>query len=357
MATGGAGRTPAVLWGLPEGPAATEPPEARGVSRDGVRLLVARGSRVRMARFRELPRFLRPGDLLVVNTSATLPAAVDGELGGRRRVTVHFSTIFGDGTVAVEVRPSGGGTGPVGDLERGETVALPEGAVLVLMEGYADARGRGTRLWRARLSGAGPGTLLRRHGRPIAYAYVEGRWPLDSYQTVFARHAGSAEMPSAARPFSHRLVTALVARGVGFTPVTLHAGVSSPEAGERPLAERFRVPPVTAARVNTARAAGCRVIAVGTTSARALESVATGSGAVVPGGGWTELVLSRERPVRVVDGLITGWHGPGASHVHLLESVAGEEMVRRAYAESLAGGLLWHEFGDSCLLLPRDTHH
>jgi S-adenosylmethionine:tRNA ribosyltransferase-isomerase len=193
---------------------------------------------------------------------------------------------------------------------------------------------------------------LARHGRPIAYGYVTGRWPLAAYQTVFARDPGSAEMPSAARPFSAGLVTALVSRGVLVAPVTLHAGVSSLEVGEPPQAERYRVPVATARLVNHVRRSGRRVVAVGTTVARALETVAAPDGTVRPGAGWTELVLGPQRPARAVTGLVTGWHEPGASHLLLLEAVAGAELVGRAYAEAVRERYRWHEFGDSCLLLP-----
>jgi S-adenosylmethionine:tRNA ribosyltransferase-isomerase len=209
------------------------------------------------------------------------------------------------------------------------------------------------RLWEARprIDG-GVGWFLTRHGRPIRYAYVPRPWPLADYQTVFAREPGSAEMPSAARPFTDPVVTELVTRGVALAPVVLHAGVSSQEPGEPPQPERFRVPAATARLVNSARQAGGRVIAVGTTVTRALESVADPDGTVRAGSGWTDLVLGPSRPARAVTGLVTGWHPPGASHLALLAAVAGTALVERAYAEAVRSGYRWHEFGDSCLLLP-----
>jgi S-adenosylmethionine:tRNA ribosyltransferase-isomerase len=159
-------------------------------------------------------------------------------------------------------------------------------------------------------------------------------------------------MPSAARPFTHKLVTELISGGVNFAPIVLHCGVSSLEAGELPLDERFVVSPTTAWLVNETRTAGGRVVAVGTTSVRALETVARADGTVAAGAGWTNLVLGPGRPARAVDALITGWHAPGASHLALLEAVAGPELVQAAYDAALAAGYLWHEFGDSCLLLP-----
>jgi S-adenosylmethionine:tRNA ribosyltransferase-isomerase len=193
---------------------------------------------------------------------------------------------------------------------------------------------------------------MARTGRPIAYGYLDRRYPLADYQTVFGIDPGSAEMPSAARPFTTELITALIAKGVGVSPITLHTGLSSQEAGETPQAERFSVPAATAEAVKAARARGGRVVAVGTTVTRALESAVDRHGRVRQSSGWTERVVSPDDPARVVDGLVTGWHDPEASHLMLVESVAGPELTRAAYDAAYAEGYLWHEFGDSALLLP-----
>jgi S-adenosylmethionine:tRNA ribosyltransferase-isomerase len=327
---------------------ATEPAEARGLARDEVRLLVASPDRLVDRTFRHLPDVLAPGDLVVVNRSATLAAAVDAWRGGVP-VEVHFASMLDDGTWVVEVRPEGLSFGPVADIAVGERIDLPAGAWLEVLETLPDQ----VRLHRTRVALEGPLTsFLDQHGRPISYGYVPQRWPLSAYQTVFAREPGSAEMPSAARPFTERTVTDLVTRGVLVAPVTLHTGVSSPEAGEPPNPERFDVPAATAALVNHVRWRAGRIVAVGTTVTRALETVADPDGFVRAGHGWTDLVLGEARPARVVDGLVTGWHEPGASHVHLLEAVAGQDLVARAYEHAEREGYLWHEFGDSCLLLP-----
>jgi len=332
---------------------AAEPPEARGVPRDGVRLLVARPTSVTHAVFADLAAFLEPGDLVVVNTSATLAAALEGNRRSTGApVTVHFSTELPEGGWAVELRPGPRASGPLRDVAAGEYVDLCDG-VLRVVEAYPEAQLTGSRLWRAEVAlPLDVPRYLARHGAPIAYDYVPGRWPLSSYQTVFAQHPGSAEMPSAARPFTGRLVADLVASGVVVAPVTLHTGVSSLEKGEPPLPEPYRVPATTARLVNLTRAAGGRVVAVGTTVTRALESVAAFDDVVAPGSGWTDLVLGPGRPARVVDGLITGWHEPGASHLLLLEAVAGHALVAAAYRGAATHGYLWHEFGDSALLLP-----
>ena len=370
--------------------AASRPPEARGLGRDGVRLLVATPDGMVHARFGDLPRFLSAGDLLVVNTSATIAAAVDGRRGDGRPVLVHFSSPLDDGTPwagthdgrqagdqapdvgtpgrpardgtpgegtpgetqwLVELRGSATATGPVTDAAPGETLTLPAGGSLTLLRRYPGPAA--IRLWAASVAvGGPPGAFLARHGRPIRYSYVPDPWPLSAYQTVFARTPGSAEMPSAGRPLSAGLVTDLIAAGVVIAPITLHAGVASLEAGEPPLPERFTVPEPTAQLVNLTRAEGRRVVAVGTTCTRALESAADPGGTVRGRHGWTGLVLGAGHPARIVTGLITGWHDPEASHLALLEAVAGPELVRAAYLEAEQAGYLWHEFGDSCLLLP-----
>ncbi|GAB2486814.1 S-adenosylmethionine:tRNA ribosyltransferase-isomerase [Jatrophihabitans fulvus] len=336
----------ALRFELPPGLEATRPP----LVRDGVRLLVAHTGGVEHATFRDLGRFLSPGDLVVVNTSATLAAAVDGTRPDGRPVTVHVASALDDGTWVVELRPRGRAAGPVDDVLAGEQVLLPDGVVL---EVEAPSPAGQRRLWRGsvRVEG-GPVAYLARAGRPIRYAYVPEQFPLADYQTVFSRDPGSAEMPSAGRPFSDALVTDLVTRGVGVAPVTLHTGVSSPEAGEPPQPERFAVPAATARLVNATVGWGGRVVAVGTTVTRALESATDDGGAVHARRGWTDLVLGPQRPARVVSGLVTGWHEPGASHLRLLEAVAGRSLVERAYAAAVPARYLWHEFGDSCLLLP-----
>lgn len=332
---------------------ATSPPERRGTTRDGVRLLVARPDRVDHVQFDALPRFLRAGDLLVVNTSATRPAAINGTLDDRS-VAVHLSAKRPDGTWVVEVRAAGGAE-PLLDAGAGDLVALAGGAWVELRRpapGASGASGATARQWYARVivPDSDVEGHMAAHGRPISYT---GRhWPLDDHQPVFARHPGSAEMASAGRPFTDRMVTALVTRGVAVAPVTLHAGVSSLETHEPPGAEWFRVPDTTAALVAHTRRRGGRVIAVGTTVTRAVETVAALDGAVTGGHGWTELVLGPDRPARVIDGLVTGWHEADASHLLLLDAVAGSDLVDRAYSAALPGPYLWHEFGDACLLLP-----
>jgi S-adenosylmethionine:tRNA ribosyltransferase-isomerase len=335
---------------------AAEPPEARGLARDEVRMLVAERSTgaLEHARFRDLPDHLRAGDLLVVNVSATLPAAVPGVLEpSGERVELRFATAAPDLELhgswwIVELR-SPDGARPHRGSSAGGRVTLPGDTEVELVAPYAG----GTRLWLSRVSGPLPlREFLAAHGHPIRYGYVPREWPLEHYQTVFATEPGSAEMPSAGRPFTTELITALAARGVLIAPLTLHTGVSSLERGESPYPERYAVPEATARLVNAVRWWGGRVIAVGTTCVRALETVAAEDGTVAAGEGWTRLVVTPERGLHAVDGLITGWHEPEASHLQLLEAVAGPELLAASYAEALGHGYLWHEFGDSHLILP-----
>jgi S-adenosylmethionine:tRNA ribosyltransferase-isomerase len=330
--------------------AASGPPTRR----DDVRLLVAESGResdrVSHASFADIGAFLAAGDLVVVNTSGTLSAAVDGTREDGRSVTVHFATELDDHDWVVEVRPRRRANGPVSDVRPGELVELPDGIELRIVD--ASPAGQ-RRLWRATIGvEGGVVTYLTRAGRPIRYGYVRGRYPASAYQTVFARERGSAEMPSAGRPFTAEIVTDLATRGIVVAPVLLHTGVSSQDAGEPPQPERYRVSGETARLVNMTRAWGGRVVAVGTTVTRALESAADSDGVVGARAGWTDLVLGAASRARVVSGLITGWHVPGASHLQLLEAVAGADLVARAYAEAERADYLWHEFGDSCLLLP-----
>jgi S-adenosylmethionine:tRNA ribosyltransferase-isomerase len=400
---------PAGLLGgfrVPEGTDMGTPPELRRpgghVGDDGradVRLLVARGARSRDPEvahrcFADIVDELEPGDVLVVNASAVRPAALDATAPDGTPFRLHLSTEQPGGFWVVEPRvPAGAGTerhaGPAP-----ATLALPGGGRADLLTPFP-AGGAARRLWLARLdipapivsadrvaavglggpstpsapstsgggrastSGGGSGPAggrldryLEAYGQPIRYAHTAGAWPIEAYQTVFSRVPGSVEMPSASRPFTDRIVARLVAAGVTVVPIVLHTGVSSQEAGEPPYAERYRVPAATADVVNAARAAGGRVVAAGTTVVRALETTADAAGRAHPGEGWTELVVSPERGVRVVDGLLTGWHEPESSHLALLEAVAGRPLLAASYRAAVEAGYRWHEFGDSHLILP-----
>jgi S-adenosylmethionine:tRNA ribosyltransferase-isomerase len=341
---------------------ASEPPEARGLRRDQVRLMVShyRDDTVIHTRFAGLDEFLQPGDVLVINTSGTLNAAIPAARADGTPLELHLSTHLPADLWIVELRqPAANATDPFRRAQAGETLSLPAGATVTLHTPYrvdrsAPADGAaGTRLWIATLDLPLPlHEYLAICGFPIRYGYVKESWPTEYYQTVYATELGSAEMPSAGRAFTAELLTRLVARGVQVAPLLLHTGVASLEDHEPPYEEWYRVPPTTAALVNAARAAGRRVIAVGTTAIRALETVTDASGVTHPGEGWTRLVITPERGLRAVHGLLSGLHEPRASHLAMLEALTGRGHLQFTYAQALQEGYLWHEFGDLHLMLP-----
>lgn len=317
---------------------AHEPAEIRGSGRDDVRMIVsdlARGS-VEATHFRELPRFLRSGDVLVLNTSATVPAALRALRENGEEIDLHWSTSLPAGLSVVEPRKI--------EPLAGETFLLAGGGKATLLAPYRSSR----RLWIAQLDIDLPVIdYLRRWGRPIRYPYVTTPFPLSAYQTVYARLDGSAEMPSAGRAFTREMLTCLRREGVGIARLVLHTGVASLESDEAPYDEWYEVPARTAEQVRAAK----RVIAVGTTVVRALESSVDQAGEVIASRGWTDLVITPERGVRVVDGLLTGLHEPRATHLAMLEAIAGRTVLEQAYAVALEREYLWHEFGDLHLIV------
>jgi S-adenosylmethionine:tRNA ribosyltransferase-isomerase len=378
---------------LPPELEAGEPPEARGLARDEVRLMVSHYTedRVKHTQFRKIVDFLNPGDALVINTSGTLNAALNVTRADGTSLELHLSTQLPANLWIVELRQRGErATQPFYHAAAGETLHLPGGGSATLLvphrtdqrAGYRpDQRAEDHPIQKARYrlddhsafpKGAArvsheshirlwiatlhlPSSLedyLARYGFPIRYNYVKKRWPSSYYQTVYATQMGSAEMPSAGRAFTPELLTQMVARGVHIVPLILHTGVASLEDHEPPYEEFYRVPLETSRAVNKARTDGKRVVAVGTTVVRALETVADEEGAVHPGQGWTRLVITPQRGLRVIDGLLTGLHEPRATHLAMLEALAGPYHLQMAYAEAIQRGYLWHEFGDLHLILP-----
>jgi S-adenosylmethionine:tRNA ribosyltransferase-isomerase len=356
----------AVRFRLPPELEAAAPPEARGLRRDHVRLLVvdrASGS-VGHHRFHELPRLLEPGDLLVVNDSRTLPASLLGRTAGGEPLEVRLAARDGDRWAALVLGVPGDGTDPA----LVPTDARPAAPVVAAGERIGFAGGLGATVL-GRHEEAGPlvwlafdragerlAEALHRAGRPVRYAYVPEAWPLHHYQTMFAAGPGSAEMASAGRPFTVQTLRDLRDRGIGLATISLHAGLSTygdPATDRRYVpAEPYLVPEATAAAVAACRAVGGRVVAVGTTVVRTLETAAAG-GTVRAGAGVSRLRIGPGYRLAVVDGLLTGLHEPEASHLDLLAAFLDRPALDLAYAAALASGYLWHEFGDVCLLLPR----
>ncbi|TAK14078.1 MAG: S-adenosylmethionine:tRNA ribosyltransferase-isomerase [Anaerolineae bacterium] len=341
------------LFTLPKELEATEPPEARGVRRDRAPLLVTHYETDRLAHhtFADLPNLLTPGDVLIINTSATVNAALPARGPDGKDYVVHLATRLPGGLWALEVRRKlDRGTEGFEGVMPGDRFELADGGSIEVSVPY---RLPHLRIWLARLSLPVPWEpYLATHGRPIRYNYVPREWPLEAYQTAYASQPGSAEMPSAGRGFTRQLLTTLAAREIHIAPIVLHTGLSSPETHEGPYPEYFQVPQTTADLVNAARRRGQRVVAVGTTSVRATETMAGATGRVKAGEGYTDLVIDPDYSLRVVDGLLTGFHEPEATHLAMLEALAGRAHVRLAYEAALAGKYLWHEFGDFHLLLP-----
>lgn len=329
---------------------ASQPPEQRGLARDEVRLLVSTPTGHQHTRFLDLPDFLAPGDLLVVNRSATLAASLPAR-GSVGSFILNLSTLYGNGIWLAEPRWSPAQPGPL-PLQAGESITVG-GVKATLIAPHPGIK----RLWFVRVNG----DLCRAmalYGSPIRYGYLAQPAPLAAYQTYFSAIPGSAEMPSAARPFTQRVVNGLRARDITIAGLLLHTGVSSMEIDTEQIeehtlyAEPFQVPSATARAINEARDAGRRVIAVGTTVVRALESAWDGE-QVQARKGFTQAYVHPGTGSHTVDGLITGLHDPKASHLAMLYAIAGQSLIRSAYAEAVAERYLWHEFGDSHLILTR----
>jgi S-adenosylmethionine:tRNA ribosyltransferase-isomerase len=357
------GTTPlsTIEFSLPSELEASAPPEARGLRRDEVRLMVSNYStdEVRHTRFYHLDKYLDEGDVIVINTSRTRNSALLGSRADGSVLELHLSIHFDDDLWTVELRSIDevGKTKHLRDAREGEAINLP-GAVSAILQGpYISDCNDNTKpsetLWLAKINfPQDVDDYLARYGFPIRYNYVKEKWPLSFYQTVYATEPGSAEMPSAGRPFTPKLLKRLEAKGVKIAPLILHTGVSNLETHEPPYKEFYRVTPETAHMVNEARASSHRLVAVGTTAIRALESVTNGEGKTHAGEGWTCLVITPQRSLRAVNALITGMHEPEATHLAMLEALAGLSHIKLAYEEALRKGYLWHEFGDLHLILP-----
>ena len=361
--------SPPFSFMLPPELVAREPPERRGILRDEVKLMVINRSNFETehAHFYSIGKFLRPGDLLVFNSSSTLPAALEGyivssvgvipiEIGLAEHlpddswlVLPYYKTYElnerNNNDIAIPVYPI---------FEKGMEIQFCHGLVAKTYEPDDNI----PRLWKVRFSKSGTQLLelLYRCGQPIRYEYVSNAWNLDYYQTVYAREPGSAEMPSAGRAFTWKLLLGLKRRGIEMTYITLHTGLSSYRDDaldlQHPVSEeKFLVNSKAAEMVNKTHIGGGRVIAVGTTVVRTLESVAFGNGNISAGHGYTRLHINADHKLKIVDGLLTGLHEPEASHLDLLTAFLPTDRIQKAYVEAIQRKYLWHEFGDLNLIL------
>lgn len=341
---------------LPPELSAKEPPERRGLARDQVKLLVVdrASGEVTHSRFDRIGEFLREGDLLVFNSSRTLPASLAG-CGASHGpcIELRLAEHLPDDSWLALLLCQHGDPFACG-LRPGFEIELPEGVRATVLARDENI----SRLWRLRFSKTGADfiDLLYRHGSPIRYEYVSAPWALEYYQTVYAREPGSAEMPSAGRAFTWRLLFDLRRRGIEVAYLVLHTGLSSymddELDGQHPASEEeYFISEQTAAKINASQRKGARVIAVGTTVVRALESTVSHDGVAEPGHGYTRLRITAVHQLRGVHGLITGLHEPEASHLDLLSAFLPPDRIRAAYEEAVARGYLWHEFGDLNLIL------
>ncbi|MEM7115121.1 MAG: S-adenosylmethionine:tRNA ribosyltransferase-isomerase [Chloroflexota bacterium] len=344
---------------LPTELEASEPPEARGLARDDVRLMVSylQDDRIVHTKFSDISHYLQAGDVVVINTSGTMNAALTAVRADGTELELHLSTRLPADLWSVELRePREGGTKPFYTAQAAETLSLPDGGEVTLLTPYnvqQRADQAKVRLWLATLRLPLPlGDYLSQHGYPIRYSYVQEKWPLSYYQTVYATEMGSAEMPSAGRAFTAELITKLVAKGIQIAPLILHTGVASLEDHEPPYEEYYRIPAATADIVNAARSQDKRIVAVGTTAIRALETAVDERGTLHPGEGWTSLIITPKTELQIVDGMLTGMHEPRATHLAMLEALANLNHLCLTYTQALEKGYLWHEFGDLHLILP-----
>lgn len=345
---------------LPSELEAIKPPELRGLNRDDVKLMISYKSdnKVVHDNFYNIDRYLESGDLIVLNTSKTMNAAISAEDENGTKLKVHLSTALLSDLWIIEVRKvENNTTVPNKDNFSGKTLKLSGGGTVKIHKRYMynsdELKQESERLCIGTFDL--PCSLfeyLDKYGEPIRYSYVNEKYPLNFYQTVYADSFGSAEMPSAGRAFTFDIINKLVSKGVKIAKLILHTGVSSLEGNELPYEEYFEIPLETAKLINETRKNGKRIIAVGTTVVRALESSIDKEGNVHPAKGLTNILITPEKGIRSVNGMLTGLHEPRATHLSMLESLVGLKHLNITYSEALKQKYLWHEFGDLHLLLP-----
>jgi len=345
--------SPVIQFELPENLACPLPTEERGLRRDDVRLLVTAddGKVVKHSHFHQLTEFLQPGDLLVVNTSATVAAAIPLHLPNGNEGVLHLSNQLKNGRWLVEIRAiENNKTKRWKKGQEAMLLNLPNGGQLQLKQRFYNNHHL-LDLWEVDLLlPKSIETYLHENGRAIRYSYSDKHYPLSYYQTQFSTTMGSAEMPSAARGFTVELVEKLIAKGVDIVPVLLHTGVSSLELDEKPYPEYMEISAISAQKINEAKQNGARVIAVGTTAIRALESAVDENNQVKAFKGHTELFIDHDYKMKIADALLTGFHEPEASHLLMLQALVSVRHLEEAYATAINNNYYWHEFGDLHLI-------
>ena len=333
---------------LPDELNASDPPEKRGIRRDHVRMMVldrATGE-IRHDRFFHLTNYLHPGDLVILNNSRTIPAVLQAEwlrntVQLAPKVEVRLARRRGEDAWDALIVASPIKTGDILQFS-------PELSATVI----AEKENSPLKIIKFSKKGTDLFNIIYALGEPVRYEYIDHPWDLDYYQTVFASHPGSVEMPSAGRAFSWELLFKLISNDIQVEFIQLHTGLSyllddqwvqTPEENE----EEYHITDRTMEMILETKASGKKVIAVGTTVVRALESAAK-NGAL---SGLTNLYIDQHYPLKIADGIITGFHEPKASHLDMLSAFVSEQNLLKAYDQAIGAGYLWHEFGDMNLII------
>ncbi len=333
---------------LPSGRIALRPVRPR----DAARMLVVDGNKVFADRhIRDLPLLLRKGDVLVFNDTRVIPAQLEGRRGEARiGATLHKR---------LDLRRWQAFVRNAKRLRQGELIAFPAGVSATAEQRHADGS------WTLAFAGEEPvEVLLERAGKMPLPPYIAGKRATDEadrsdYQTMFAREEGAVAAPTAALHFTPALMASLAEAGIAHETLTLHVGagtflpVKAEDTGDHAMhAEWGRIDAETAARLNAARAAGGRIIAVGTTSLRLLESACGHDGVIQPFEGDTAIFITPGYRFRAVDGLMTNFHLPRSTLFMLVSALMGLERMQAAYAHAIAAEYRFYSYGDASLLLP-----
>ncbi|TCP70686.1 S-adenosylmethionine:tRNA ribosyltransferase-isomerase [Baia soyae] len=336
---------------LPDSLHASLPPERRGIRRDHVKCMVLnrQTGETTHTQFQHIDSYLEKDDLLVLNASRTIPAVfqVDWKRNGtllQTQVEIRLARRIDSTNWEALIVAAGVNLGDefiFSSYLQAQVISLSEASIVTLQ-----------------FSQSGNHLLESFYalGEPIRYEYIDHPWDLDYYQTVYGTVPGSVEMPSAGRAFSWELLLKLQKKGVRIAYIQLHTGLSyllddQAYLDPKKHAEEYLVPVSTVQEIKKAKKHGKRVIAVGTTIVRALETSIDGDGELIPQTGWTSLHITANTKLLVVDGLITGFHEPEASHLDLLSSLINPEHLLHAYQEAIEHQYYWHEFGDMNLIL------
>ena len=336
-----------------------KPTETRGIPRDEIRLMVSNisNNHIEHTIFRNIGEYLRPDDVLVINTTGTLNTPLKAMTKDGISVKVHLSSKQKDNHWAVALRKA-----TENEIEnfhtvhQGEFLALDGGGSVEIIQPYCskNSHQQHLQLWETKIHIEGDlQNYLDENTTPIFPNYIREQYPQSYYQTVFAKEMGSTQLASGGRGFTASLLTRLIAKGIQVVPVLLHIGGGIENIGKPgPFEEYYQVSEVTANTINKARKAGKRIIAIGTTVVRALETVANKDGFIKSGEGKTNKFITPEQGVYAIDGLVTGLQSPKASHLLLIEALTGRQHLEICYQEGIEQSYQWHKFGDVHLILP-----